>query len=120
MAYVQSMDRLLPQSEISSTCWIEFNIGGTPDYYVRWLDTSHYASLENMDRVYKVFSLCIQGFSLYGPLFLEQEKLTQLCSMLDGFASTTASVPARKFAQELEAFLRRCNERADPVWMLGV
>jgi len=114
------MDGLHPKSEISGTCWIEFNIGGTPDFYVHWLDTSLYASLKNMGRVYAVFSLCIEGFSLYGPLFLDQEKLTQLCSMLDGFASTTASAPAGKFAQELEAFLRSCNERADPVWMLGV
>lgn len=114
------MYKLLKKSEISGTCWVEFNISGGKDFYQHWQESSRYASLDAMYAVYDVFSICIEGFDLYCPIFLEPKKVKELSAMLDGFSSAETDISATKFAQELSFFLSIVSEGEESTWMLGV
>jgi len=114
------MFKLFEKSEISGTCWVEFNISGNSNTFQHWHDSSRYASLDAMDEVYKVFTLCIKGFDLYRPIFIDDRTAKQLSTMLDAFASTTTKRSASRFASDLSYFIRESVADEKCLWMLGV
>jgi len=113
------MHRLLEKPEIIGTCWVEFNVSGNRDTYEHWQASSRYASLDAMYGVYDVFSICLEKFDLYCPMFIDSKNATELSKMLDGFSSANPAHCARRFAEELSAFLCESIAKEKPIWMLG-